>query len=218
MPLQALLQVFFLWAFFFPGVHPFHRTIPSRQRSCLAFRLSFRRPLLLGSLIPPLVSTSHLVSLDSISSSSATKLPFDVWSCFIEIFGHVFPPRPIFRSRVSVVLDSVDYLHLSSFPQLLIFNLYFPSSFFFQDEHLWAMGFFFNRVICLMPADFTFARVQCLVHRLHYLVQGRVNLQGLNRSSPFQASEPLRLCTPSTSTSLYPGRTCLAIVFVYKGK
>ena len=66
---------------------------------------------------------------------------------------------PFFRSRVSVVLESVDYLHLSSNPQLLIFNLYVPSFFFFSRRTFVGHGFFFNRVIFMMPADFTFARV-----------------------------------------------------------
>ena len=86
------------------------------------------------------------MSLDFISSSSATKLPFDVWSCFIEIFGHVFPPRPFFRSRVSVVLESVDYLHLPSYPTCTFRPSFFPRRTFVGH------GFFFNRVICMMPA------------------------------------------------------------------
>ena len=193
---------------------------PPRHQSCLAIRLSFLCPLLLGSL-PPLVSTSHPVSSNFISSSSATKLPFDVWSCLVEIFGHVFPPRQFFLSRVSVVLESVDYLHLFSYPQRLIPNLYLPS--FLSKTNICGPCFFFHPGnihdtsgprICSCSRSF---QVQCLVHRLHYLLEGRVYLQGLNRASPFQASEPVRPCTTSTSTSVRPGRTFLAFVFVHKG-
>ena len=194
---------------------------PPRHQSCLAIRLSFPCPLLLGSLVPPLVSTSHPVSLDFISSSSATKLPFDVWSCLVEIFGHVFPPRQFFLSRVSVVLESVDYLHLFSYPQRLIPNLYLPS--FLSKTNICGPCFFHpgniydtsGLRICSCSRCF---QVQCLVHRLHHLLEGQVYLQGLNRSSPFQASEPVRPCTSSISNSVRPGRTFLASVFVHKGK
>ena len=92
-------------------------SLPEGIRSIANFHLEIEAILQFDFLSSACVNKT-IFSFDFLCSSS---------SCFMENFCHVFPPRLLLRSLLSVVLESFDCPHLSSHPQLLVSNWCLPS-------------------------------------------------------------------------------------------